>query len=76
MAAPPEAVFDFVLDLERYRQADRNIGRGRTITRCGDEGTARFSGRLLTNDRVGAQPMAVVVTVVRPLFAAASCSSR
>jgi Polyketide cyclase / dehydrase and lipid transport len=46
VAVPPEAVFDFVLDLERYRQADHKIGRVGAVERRGDRGTATFSGRI------------------------------
>lgn len=46
VAVPPNAVFDFVLDLERYRQADHKIGRVGPVERCGDRGTATFSGRI------------------------------
>lgn len=46
VAVPPEAVFDFVLDLKRYRQADHKIGRIGAIERTGDRGTATFSGRI------------------------------
>ena len=46
VAAPAKAVFDFVLDLERYRQADRKIGRVGAISDEGDRGTVQFSGRI------------------------------
>ena len=39
-------VFEFVLDLERYREADRKIGRVGTIHRDGNTGTAEFWGRI------------------------------
>jgi hypothetical protein len=39
-------VFDFVLDLHRYRQADHKIGRVGPVRRRGDAGDATFSGRL------------------------------
>ena len=42
----PIAVFEFVLDLERYKQADHKIGRIGAVERDGDRGSARFSGRL------------------------------
>lgn len=47
--APRTAIFEFVLDLERYRQADHKIGPGGTITwnDDGTGGTMRFPGRLL-----------------------------
>src|SRR5437016_5119168 len=46
VAVPPSEVFEFVLDLNRYRQADRKIGRVGAIHRTGDTGTVRFSGRI------------------------------
>ena len=44
--ASPTEVFDFVIDLERYRQADHKIGRVGEVRRFGDAGTVRFSGRI------------------------------
>jgi hypothetical protein len=44
--ASPAEVFAFVLDLERYRQADHKIGRVGEIRRDGDSGTVRFAGRI------------------------------
>ena len=44
--ASPSEVFDFVIDLERYRQADHKIGRVSEVRRSGDGGTVRFSGRI------------------------------
>ena len=46
VSATPNEVFDFVLDLNRYRQADHKIGRVGTIDNEGDRGTVRFSGRI------------------------------
>ncbi|HWD52832.1 MAG TPA: SRPBCC family protein [Acidimicrobiales bacterium] len=46
VAVPPSGVLDFVLDLERYRQADHKIGRVGPVTRDGAGGTAVFSGRI------------------------------
>ncbi len=46
MSVPPSAVFDFVLDLNRYREADRKIGRVGATQRTGDSGTFRFWGRI------------------------------
>jgi len=46
VAVPPGDVFDFVLDLRRYRQADRKIGRIGSTHRDGNTGTATFSGRI------------------------------
>jgi hypothetical protein len=39
-------VFDFVLDLRRYREADRKIGRVGAVQRDGNTGTAEFWGRI------------------------------
>lgn len=44
--AGPAAVVEFVLDLERYREADHKIGRVGAIERNGDTGTVSFAGRL------------------------------
>lgn len=44
--ASPGEVFAFVIDLERYRQADHKIGRVGEVHRSGDRGTVRFSGRI------------------------------
>ena len=44
--ATPDEVFEFVLDLERYRQADHKIGRVGKIDRDGDTGTVSFAGRI------------------------------
>jgi hypothetical protein len=46
VAVPKGAVVEFVLDLERYRQADHKIGRIGEIKRDGDTGTVRFAGRI------------------------------
>lgn len=46
VAVTPREVVEFVLDLNRYRQADRKIGRVGRIERDGDAGTVRFSGRI------------------------------
>jgi Polyketide cyclase / dehydrase and lipid transport len=43
---PPDEIIEFVLDLERYRQADHKIGRVGAIERHGTTGAARFRGRL------------------------------
>ena len=45
-SSDPDDIIDFVLDLERYRQADHKIGRVGAIERHGTTGTARFAGRL------------------------------
>lgn len=39
-------VFDFVLDLHRYRQADHKIGSVGTIDDQGDHGMVQFAGRI------------------------------
>ncbi|HVM54154.1 MAG TPA: SRPBCC family protein [Acidimicrobiales bacterium] len=46
VSATPSEVFEFVLDLDRYRQADHKIGRVGATQRSGDRGTTRFSGRI------------------------------
>lgn len=46
VSVSPDAVFDFVLDLERYRLADHKIGRVGPVERWGDRGMATFSGRI------------------------------
>ena len=46
VAATPNDVFDFVLDLHRYRQADHKIGRVGTVQDNGSEGLIQFSGRI------------------------------
>jgi len=42
----PSEIFEFVLDLHRYRRADRKIGRVGPTHRSGDRGTVTFSGRI------------------------------
>jgi hypothetical protein len=44
--ASPRQVFEFVLDLRRYREADHKIGRVGALVRNGDSGTVRFAGRI------------------------------
>lgn len=46
VTVPPSEVFEFVLDLKRYRQADRKIGRVGPVHRNGNTGTTTFSGRI------------------------------
>lgn len=46
VAVPAREVFEFVLDLRRYREADRKIGRVGPLHRDGDTGTVKFSGRI------------------------------
>lgn len=40
--ASPTDVFEFVLDLDRYRQADDKIGPVKSVERNGDRGTVTF----------------------------------
>ena len=46
VSVTPSEVFDFVLDLNRYRQADHKIGRVGTIDDHGDRGVVQFAGRI------------------------------
>ena len=46
VAVAPREVVEFVLDLKRYREADRKIGRIGPMHRDGDKGTVQFSGRI------------------------------
>ena len=46
VAVPARDVFEFVLDLKRYREADRKIGRVGATSRDGNTGTTQFWGRL------------------------------
>ena len=46
VSATPADVFEFVLDLERYRQADHKIGPVRDVSRDGNTGTVTFAGRI------------------------------
>jgi hypothetical protein len=46
VAVAPREVVEFVLDLKRYREADRKIGRVGPLHRDGDRGTVQFSGRI------------------------------
>ena len=46
VAALPTEVFEFVLDLNRYQQADRKIGKVGAVNRNGNSGTVSFSGRI------------------------------
>ena len=43
---PPRDILEFVLDVDRYRQADTKIGRVYFVERRGDEGLLWYSGRL------------------------------
>jgi hypothetical protein len=47
IACSPRAVLEFVLDVERYRLADRKIGRVHWMRRDGDHGQVKHDGRLL-----------------------------
>jgi len=42
----PGQVFEFVLDLDRYRQEDHRVGRVGPVKRDGSGGTAVSSGRI------------------------------
>lgn len=44
--APAQACYDFVLDLDRYRQADHKIGRVRSLAFDGHVGEVHYTGRL------------------------------
>jgi hypothetical protein len=46
VTVPPSEVFEFVLDLNRYRAADRKIGRVGAARRSGNGGTVELSGRI------------------------------
>jgi hypothetical protein len=46
VAVAPREVVEFVLDLRRYREADKKIGRVGPIHRDGDSGSVAFSGRI------------------------------
>lgn len=46
LRASPGDVFDFVIDLKRYRQADHKIGRVGKVHRSNGRGTVQFSGRI------------------------------
>jgi hypothetical protein len=47
IACPPRAVLEFVLEVERYRLADRKIGRVHWMHRDGNHGQVKHNGRLL-----------------------------
>jgi ligand-binding SRPBCC domain-containing protein len=47
IACEPAAVLEFVLDVDRYRQADHKIGRVHFARRDGNGGEVRHSGRIL-----------------------------
>jgi hypothetical protein len=46
LSASPAEVLEFVLDLDRYREADHKIGRVGKVQRDGDVGSAEFAGSL------------------------------
>jgi uncharacterized protein YbjT (DUF2867 family) len=46
IARSPREIIEFVLDVDRYRQADRKLGRVHWIRRTGDGGLVRHGGRL------------------------------
>ena len=60
---PANAVIDFVLDLERYKQADTKIARVMASNIAGDTGEVRYAGRL---HGIPGPAMVNVVTVDRP----------
>jgi ligand-binding SRPBCC domain-containing protein len=43
----PQAVMEFVLDVQRYRQADHKIGQLHYVRRVGDRGRVRHGGRFI-----------------------------
>jgi hypothetical protein len=43
----PKDIFEFVLDVDRYRQADLKIGRVHYVKRTGNLGEVRHDGRLM-----------------------------
>jgi hypothetical protein len=43
----PQQVLELVLDVERYRLADRKIGRVHWVRRDGNHGQVKHNGRLL-----------------------------
>ncbi len=47
MRCDPSAVMNFVLDVDRYRQADHKIGRLHYMLRDGNRGRVRHGGRFL-----------------------------
>jgi hypothetical protein len=47
MRCEPQAVMEFVLDVERYRQADHKIGRLHYMRRLANRGRVRHGGRFL-----------------------------
>ena len=44
--ASPQQVIDFVLDLERYSEADLKIGKVKRVERDGDRGVVEFQGKV------------------------------
>jgi len=44
---PPDRVLEFVMDLDRYRQADRKIGRVYEVVREGPVARVRFRAKML-----------------------------
>jgi hypothetical protein len=46
VSVPADDVFEFVLDLRRYRAADHKIGKVGRIENNGNSGTVQFSGRI------------------------------
>ena len=59
----PDAVIDFVTDLERYKQADTKITRVLASNIHGDAGEVRYSGQL---HGIPSPPIVNVVAIDRP----------
>jgi carbon monoxide dehydrogenase subunit G len=59
----PDAVIDFVTDLERYKQADTKITRVHSSNIRGDHGEVRYSGKLRG---IPGPAMVNVVVIDRP----------
>jgi len=59
---PPEEIFDFVLDMDRYRVADPKIAKVYWEAWEGDEGRMKFGGRLR---HLRAPPIVVHITLDR-----------
>lgn len=56
--ASAREVLEFVPDVERYRRADRKIGRVHWVRRDGDHGQVKHNGRLL-----GLAPIVLAMTL-------------
>lgn len=65
---PPRDVLEFVLDVDRYRQADRKIGRVHWVRRDGDTGDTGDTGQVKHNGRLfglPAPPITLAFTLTR-----------